>query len=74
MGEKAAAIALAAILQRSEHSSEARLASLGPDGGNVIQVNSSPTIKSPGGYLRALTGKAKAGEFALGPVLMALLG
>ena len=30
-------------------------------------------IKSPGGYLRALTDKARTGQFSLGPVLMALL-
>jgi replication initiation protein RepC len=30
-------------------------------------------IRSAGGYLRALTEKARAGEFSLGPVLMALL-
>jgi replication initiation protein RepC len=30
-------------------------------------------IKSAGGYLRVLTTKARAGEFSLGPVLMALL-
>jgi replication initiation protein RepC len=30
-------------------------------------------IRSAGGYLRVLTAKAKAGEFSLGPVLMALL-
>jgi replication initiation protein RepC len=30
-------------------------------------------IKSAGGYLRVLTGKAGEGEFSLGPVLMALL-
>ena len=30
-------------------------------------------IKSPGGYLRNLTERAKAGQFSLGPVLMALL-
>ena len=30
-------------------------------------------IKSPGGYLRALSDKARAGQFSLGPVLMALL-
>lgn len=30
-------------------------------------------IKSAGGYLRSLTAKARAGEFSLGPVLMALL-
>src|SRR5215831_7844825 len=31
------------------------------------------TIKSAGGYLRSLTRKAEAGEFSLGPVLMALI-
>lgn len=31
------------------------------------------SVKSPGGYLRALAAKARAGEFSLGPVLMALL-
>ncbi|MBM3655201.1 MAG: replication initiation protein RepC, partial [Alphaproteobacteria bacterium] len=30
-------------------------------------------IKSAGGYLRVLTAKARAGEFSIGPVLMALL-
>ncbi len=30
-------------------------------------------IKSAGGYLRALTTKAREGAFSLGPVLMALL-
>lgn len=30
-------------------------------------------IKSPGGYLRSLTEKARGGAFSLGPVLMALL-
>ena len=31
-------------------------------------------IASPGGYLRDLTRKAEAGEFSLGPMLMALIG
>ena len=31
-------------------------------------------IASPGGYLRGLTQKAEAGEFSLGPMLMALIG
>jgi replication initiation protein RepC len=30
-------------------------------------------IRSPGAYLRNLTERAKAGQFSLGPVLMALL-
>jgi replication initiation protein RepC len=33
-----------------------------------------PPIASPGGYLRELTRKAEAGEFTLGPMLMALIG
>lgn len=31
----------------------------------------SATINSAGGYLRGLTAKAAAGEFSLGPILMA---
>lgn len=31
------------------------------------------SISSAGGYLRSLTGRVRAGEFSLGPVLMALL-
>lgn len=30
-------------------------------------------VKSPGGYLRSLTEKARGGSFSLGPILMALL-
>jgi replication initiation protein RepC len=43
-------------------------------GSTVVVVNGSPAIQSAGGYLRTLTDKARAGEFALGPVLMALIG
>jgi replication initiation protein RepC len=50
MGEPAAAIVVAAILQRGE------------------------AVASAGGYLRALTRKAQANEFSLGPMLMALIG
>ena len=50
MGEPAAAMAVAAILQRG------------------------PAINSAGGYLRGLTEKARAGEFSVGPMLMALIG
>jgi replication initiation protein RepC len=34
-------------------------------------VQKGPAIASPGGYLRELTRKAEAGEFTLGPMLMA---
>jgi replication initiation protein RepC len=32
----------------------------------------SDEIKSPGGYLRGLTMKARAGQYSIGPVVMAL--
>jgi replication initiation protein RepC len=74
LGQRDAHVAVAAILQRSEFSSEAE--TLRGEGGGParIHVNGSPAIRSAGGYLRALTEKARAGEFALGPVLMALIG
>ena len=50
MGEVAAAVVLACILQRGT------------------------AIRSAGGYLRELTRKAEAGQFSLGPMLMALTG
>jgi replication initiation protein RepC len=50
MGEAAAAVVVACILQRAT------------------------AIKSAGGYLRELTRKAEAGQFSLGPMLMALIG
>jgi replication initiation protein RepC len=49
MGETAAAVVVACILQRTT------------------------AITSAGGYLRELTRKAEAGQFSLGPMLMALL-
>ena len=74
LGHRDAHVAVAAILQRSEFSSEAETLR-GEGGGSAsILVNGSPAIRSAGGYLRALTEKARAGEFALGPVLMALIG
>lgn len=74
LGETQAHIVVATILQRSIHSSEAAtLASSSPGSAEVV-VNGSPAIRSAGGYLRALTEQARAGEFALGPVLMALIG
>lgn len=73
LGEANAAVTLAAVLQRSEFSSEAQ-SRTGPDGKVTITVNGSPAIRSPGGYLRALTEKAGEGGFALGPLLMALIG
>jgi replication initiation protein RepC len=73
MGEESAAVSVAIILQRSQYSSEATTMTDG-EGRAVTSVNASPAIGSPGGYLRSLTHKALAGEFAAGPVLMSLIG
>ena len=74
LGEIEAHVVVATVLQRSEHSSEATMIPGEQPGSLRSVVNGSPAIKSAGGYLRALTDKARAGEFALGPVLMALIG
>ncbi len=74
LGGLDAHIAVATILQRSEFSSEAETLPGDAGGPACIVVNGSPAIRSCGGYLRALTEKARAGEFALGPLLMALIG
>ena len=50
LGERQAAVVVAAILQKGA------------------------AISSAGGYLRSLTRKAEAGQFSLGPMLMALIG
>ena len=72
MGAKNAAVAVAFILQRCEHSSEAERW-IAPDGRTTITVNGSPAIRSPGGYLRALTEKARAEPFPLWPAILAHL-
>jgi replication initiation protein RepC len=79
LGRIEAHVAVAVILQRSMHSSEARTLpgdqQLGKGGGGGrITVNGSPAIRSPGGYLRSLSEKARGGAFALGPILMATIG
>lgn len=74
LGRDEAHVVVATILQRSIHSSEAETIPGPTPGSTAVVVNSSPAIQSAGGYLRALTEKARAGEFALGPVLMALIG
>jgi replication initiation protein RepC len=70
MGGWSAAMVIAIVLQRSEHSSEAVAAGAA---GSRMMVNGSPAIVSPGGYLRALTAKAGDGAFTAGPALMALI-
>jgi replication initiation protein RepC len=74
LGRVEAHVVVATILQRSIHSSEAETIPGGRPGAVATVVNGSPAIQSAGGYLRALTEKARAGDFALGPVLMALIG
>ncbi len=74
LGPVEAHVVVATILQRSIHSSEAETVPGLAPGSTAIVVNGSPAIQSAGGYLRALTEKARGGEFALGPVLMALIG
>lgn len=69
-----AALAVAMILQRCEYSSEARTIPGSTPGTTLTVVNGSPVIVSAGGYLRALTEKARAGAFTPGPMLMALIG
>jgi replication initiation protein RepC len=73
LGEVGAHVAVAAILQRSIHSSEASVAR-GEGGGDRVTVNGSPAIQSPGGYLRSLVEEARRGTFSVGPMLMALIG
>ncbi|RFB76597.1 plasmid replication protein RepC [Methylovirgula sp. 4M-Z18] len=73
MGEAKAAVAVAFILQRSEYSSEVRKHVSAETGKLTMSVNGSPAIRSPGGYLRALTEKGRAGEFPLWPAILAHL-
>jgi replication initiation protein RepC len=49
---------------------------MGPEQASIVVVamlERFAEIKSPGGYLRALTSKAAAGEFSCGPMIMALM-
>ena len=48
---------------------------MGPEQASIVVVamlERFADIRSPGGYLRALTSKAAAGEFSCGPMVMAL--
>jgi replication initiation protein RepC len=50
---------------------------MGPEQASIVVVamlERFADIRSPGGYLRALTSKAAAGEFSCGPMVMALMG
>lgn len=50
---------------------------MGPEQASIVIVamlERFAEIRSPGGYLRALTAKAAAGQFSCGPMVMALIG
>ena len=50
---------------------------MGPEQASIVvsaMLERFVDIRSPGGYLRALTAKAAAGEFSCGPMVMALIG
>lgn len=50
---------------------------MGPEQASIVIVamlERFADIRSPGGYLRALTSMAAAGEFSCGPMVMALIG
>ena len=50
---------------------------MGPEQASIVvaaMLERFADIRSPGGYLRALTAKAVAGEFSCGPMVMALIG
>lgn len=50
---------------------------MGPEQASIVvaaMLERFEDIRSPGGYLRALTAKAGAGEFSCGPMVMALIG
>jgi replication initiation protein RepC len=50
---------------------------MGPEQASIVVVamlERFADIRSPGGYLRALTTKAAAGKFSCGPMVMALIG
>ena len=55
---------------------EDAVSAMGEEGAAVIVaaiLQKGDAIKNPGGYLRNLAERASAGQFSLGPVLMALL-
>ncbi|MEP1882623.1 MAG: plasmid replication protein RepC, partial [Roseibium sp.] len=56
---------------------EEALRFMGPEQASIVvaaMLERFADIRSPGGYLRALTTKAATGEFSCGPMVMALIG
>jgi replication initiation protein RepC len=78
MGEHGAAVTVAAILERVEQAQAAEVRTgdgtgswLG--GQNASDKHLPALIRSPGGYLRSLSAKARAGAFRPEPFLLALM-
>jgi replication initiation protein RepC len=80
MGEQGAAVTVAAILERVEQAqaAEGRAGAgdgtgRGPAGEDPSDKRPPALIRSPGGYLRSLSAKARAGAFRPEPFLLALM-
>ncbi|PDT34613.1 replication initiation protein RepC [Rhizobium sp. M10] len=72
----AAAMVVRTMLGVSASAYEEAMAMMGPENTAIVMaciLERAEQINSPGGYLRDLTRRARMGEFALGPMLMALL-
>jgi replication initiation protein RepC len=71
-----AAIVVRSMLGVTPSAYQQACETMGPENAAVTMaciLERSGHINSAGAYLRDLAGKAKRGEFSLGPVLMALL-
>lgn len=71
-----AAIVVRSILAVSASAYEEAASVMGPENAAAVMaciLQRGGRINSAGGYLRDLTRRAERGEFALGPMLMALL-
>ncbi|TWD54501.1 replication initiation protein RepC [Agrobacterium vitis] len=72
----AAAVVVRSMLGVSPSAYQQACEAMGPEAAAITMaciLERAGQINSAGGYLRSLTAKAQAGEFSLGPVLMALL-
>ncbi|MCA1408806.1 plasmid replication protein RepC [Sinorhizobium sp. BJ1] len=71
-----AAVVVSSMLCVSPSAYQGACEVMGPENASAVMaciLERAGHIKSPGGYLRDLTSRAKRGEFSLGPMLMALL-
>lgn len=65
-----------AMLGVSASAYDEAMAVMGPENAAIVMaciLERAGQINSPGGYLRDLTRRARMGEFAVGPMLMAQL-